>query len=263
MISFEEIKKHYSNTENKNPGAILKEYLQYKILQIIFQSEFGNKLIFMGGTSIRIIYGSDRFSEDLDLDNFGLTKKDFSKLMNIIKLKLAQEGIIAEIREVFKGVYRCYLKFPKILYHNKLSSPPDEKILIQIDSYSLNKQPKFIPSIISKADVFGEINAYPASIILAQKIFALFNGKRAKGRDIYDIIYLFSLTEPDWKFLNKHLKIKNYKDLYIKLSALFSDKELSALAADVEPFLIDPKKSNNIKLFNKWIKQKLNDSLKS
>ncbi|MEK7167134.1 MAG: nucleotidyl transferase AbiEii/AbiGii toxin family protein [Patescibacteria group bacterium] len=255
MISFEEIKKHYNEQENQLPRAILKEYLQYKILEIIFSSPFSNKIIFMGGTSLRIIYGSDRFSEDLDLDNQGLNKKDFTKLMSIIKTEFKKEGINTEIRNVFKGVYRCYLKFPKILFANNLSPLAEEKILIQIDSYKMNKNIKPIIRVVNKVDVFTEIRVYSPDILLAQKIFALLNRKRAKGRDIYDIVYLFSLTQPNWDLLKKYTKIDNLKSLKAKLSTTFSLTELKTLAKDVEPFLINPKKIIQIEKFNQWLNQ--------
>jgi predicted nucleotidyltransferase component of viral defense system len=47
------------------------------MLDIIFSHKLGRKLSFIGGTSLRILYGIDRFSEDLD---FSLKAKDFNKL---------------------------------------------------------------------------------------------------------------------------------------------------------------------------------------
>jgi len=54
----------------------------------------------------------------------------------------------------------------------------------------------------------------------------LFNRKRSKGRDIYDIIYLFSLTEPDYNYLKKVLKISKRKELVDKMGELFSEDDL-------------------------------------
>lgn len=120
MISFEEIKNHYPEKETRFPQSILKEYLQYKILDIIFSSPYGEKLVFMGGTAVRIVFGGDRFSEDLDLDNCGLSKKEFDELTDYIKKELERDGLRVEFRNTFKDVYHCYLKFPKILFNNKL-----------------------------------------------------------------------------------------------------------------------------------------------
>lgn len=257
MIALNEILKYYSATEVNHIRHILKEYLQYRILSIVFSSKYGDRLIFMGGTCIRIVHGSDRFSEDIDLDNFNLTEKDFSDLMDIVKLELEKEGVGVEIRNTFKAVYHCYIKFPQILFDNKLSPLKDEKILIQVDSFKLKKKPETALRIISKFDVFAEIKVYPIQIALAQKIHALVERKRFKGRDIYDVVYLYSLATPDWNYLKKHLGIGNQKELKGKLLNLFSKKELQNLARDVEPFLINANKIIQVEKFNEWVESNL------
>ncbi len=256
MLSFNEIRKHYSDKENKLPQLILKEYLQYKILDIIFSSQYGDKLAFMGGTAIRIVYGGDRFSEDLDIDNNGLSEKDFNKLTKHIKKELEQDGLTVEFRNTFQNVYHCYLKFPKILFDNNLSPLKDEKIMIRLDSFCTNALcvNDIQSHIIAKADVFAEIKTYSESMILSQKIEALFNRKRAKGRDIYDIIYLFSLTEPNYIYLTKVLSIKNKEEMFAKMEQLFTDKQLTALVNDVKSFVWDEKRLKQIEKFNLWIK---------
>lgn len=253
MLALDEIKKHYSDKENYLPQLILKEYLQYKILDIIFSSQYGDDFVFMGGTAIRIVYGSDRFSEDLDLDNSTLSKSDFSDLTLHIKKELEKDGLSVEFRNTFKGVYHCYLKFPQILFGNKLSPLKDEKIMIRLDSFQTKPLGKIDAHVISKADIFSEIRVYPPELMLAQKIDALFNRQRSKGRDIYDVVYLFSLTEPDYEYLNRAINVSNKKDLIAKMKKLFSEKELQALAQDVKPFLIDSKKIIQIEKFNLWL----------
>jgi predicted nucleotidyltransferase component of viral defense system len=253
MISFEEIKNHYPEKETRFPQSILKEYLQYKILDIIFSSPYGEKLVFIGGTAVRIVFGGDRFSEDLDFDNCGLSKKEFDELTDYIKKELERDGLQVEFRNTFKDVYHCYLKFPKILFNNKLSPLQDEKILIRLDSFCVKEFGKTETQIISKADIFAEIKTYSKEMILSQKIEALFNRKRSKGRDIYDIVYLFSQTNPDFQYLNKTLKISKKETLLKKMRGLFSDKELSELAQDVKPLLINPKNAARVEKFNLWI----------
>jgi predicted nucleotidyltransferase component of viral defense system len=253
MLSLNEIKKYYSDKEKNLPQLILKEYLQYKILDIIFSSQYGDDLVFMGGTAIRIAYGNDRFSEDLDLDNTTLSKNDFHKLTLHIKKELERDGLGVEFRNTFQDVYHCYLKFPQILFENKMSALKDEKIMIRLDSFQTKQLGKIETRVITKADIFSEIRIYQKDLILAQKIDALFHRHRSKGRDIYDIVYLFSLTEPDYNYLNRALHISNKKELVDKLKKLFSVKDLQALAQDVKPFLINPKKIIQIEKFNLWL----------
>ena len=77
MLDIKQIESFYPEYLRSFKRNVLQEYLQYKILEIVFDSKFGEKLSLMGGTAAHIIHGSTRFSEDLDFDNLGLTKKEF------------------------------------------------------------------------------------------------------------------------------------------------------------------------------------------
>ena len=102
MLDLATIKKSYPENLQPFERFILREYLQYKILQNIFDSMYGKSLCFLGGTALRIVHNSTRFSEDLDFDNFGLSVADFDGLIQEIKKKLELEGYEVEIRNVFK-----------------------------------------------------------------------------------------------------------------------------------------------------------------
>src|SRR4030042_4071995 len=115
MINIEEVKAQYPDLAGFD-RSVLREYLQYKILNTIFKSKQSGKLSFLGCTAIKICYGSSRFSEDLDFDNFSLSKKEFKLIMAEVKKDLAYEGLEAKISLVFKGAYRAYIKIPKILF---------------------------------------------------------------------------------------------------------------------------------------------------
>ncbi len=54
-------KKLASDTVN-----VVREYWEVMLLKGLFESPFGKDIIFKGGTSLRLVYGSPRFSEDLD-----------------------------------------------------------------------------------------------------------------------------------------------------------------------------------------------------
>jgi len=64
MLEFQQIKEQYPENLQRFERLILREYLQYKILQAIFDSKHASKLAFLGGTALRIVYGNTRFSEE-------------------------------------------------------------------------------------------------------------------------------------------------------------------------------------------------------
>jgi hypothetical protein len=95
----------------------------------------------------------------------------------------------------------------------------------------------------------------PLSILLSQKFFAVFNRKRDKGRDFYDILFLLQLIKPDYAYLKDKLGISNNSELKEKLLLKIDGSNLEDLSKDVEPFLFNPSDSKKILLFGDYIKQ--------
>ena len=254
MLDIEQIESFYPEYLRAFKRNLLREYLQYKILETVFDSKFGKKLCFMGGTATHIIHGNTRFSEDLDFDNLGLTKGEFEQLASLIQKRLNLEGYKVEIKNVFKGAYRCYMRIPDILFENGLSKHREEKLLIQLDTEP--QEFRYAPEkfIINKFDVFLRINVVPMDILLAQKIYAIFKRRRAMGRDFYDAVFLFGKTKPNLSYLQLKLKIKDMADLKNKLLAKCSKVNLKDLAKDVEQFLFNPSDSKKVLFFYDYIK---------
>ncbi len=253
MLSIEEIKKFYPPKLQGFKRSILREYLQYKILQTVSRTAYSHKMSFLGGTALRIVFNNNRFSEDLDFDNFSLDKDDFENISEAVRKGLELEGYEVEIRNVFKGAYRCYVKIPKILFDSGLSGYEDEKILIQLDTFSqgFNYQPE--KKILNRFDVFEKINVTPLSIILSQKIFTIFNRKRMKGRDLYDVVFMLSQTKPDYDYLDQKVGIKDSESLRKELLATVKNVDMEGLVKDVRPFLFDPEDSKKITFFSDYI----------
>jgi len=134
MLDIKQIESFYPEYLRSFKRNLLREYLQYKILEIMFDSRFGERLSFMGGTATRIIHSNTRFSEDLDFDNLGLEEKDFGQLVKLIQKTLQLEGYTVETKNVFKGAYRSYIRIPNILFESGLSEQKEEKLSIQVNA---------------------------------------------------------------------------------------------------------------------------------
>lgn len=250
MLDFQQIKEQYPENLQRFERAILREYLQYKILQAIFDSKHASKLAFLGGTALRIVYGNNRFSEDIDLDNFGLSWSEFKEVIQRVNRFLTLEGFEVEVKNIAKGAYHCYMRFPTLLYEQGLSPLPGEKILIQVDTTAQGYTYKPEIILLNKFDVFAEIRVTPLEILLSQKILTSVNRKRPKGRDFYDITYLSSRTKPDLGFLNKKLGINTGEGLRKEISARIAEYDFKDLADDVAPFLMN---KDDIKRVEKFV----------
>jgi hypothetical protein len=62
MLDLAQIESYYPEPLRTFKRNLLREYLQYKVLEIIYDSKAGSRLAFIGGTAIHIIHGAPRFS---------------------------------------------------------------------------------------------------------------------------------------------------------------------------------------------------------
>lgn len=257
MLTLEQIKKNYSEEVfRKNPKAVLVEYLQYELLDSIFKQKNSEKLSFIGGTAIRIVYDSSLFSEDLDFDNFGLSYLDFGKITEKVVSDMKNKGFVLEFRLIEKGAYHCYIKFPDLLFNNNLSVNKDEKILVRIDTVHKNKS--FEPKIytLNGFDVYRKIQVNSVDIILSQKLMTIIQRKREKGRDFYDVSYLLGLTDPNYVFLEKEFNL-DQKKIKEKILERVDALKMTELVKDVLPFLIKLEDKERILNFREYIEQRL------
>ena len=253
MLNLDDILKSYPQRLGGFRENILKEYLQYKILDIVYGAKYADHLVFLGGTSIRIVHEGMRFSEDLDFDNRGLDKTAFDGLAQLIEKELSLDGYTVVIKNVFKGAYHCHITFPGLLFRQGMSGHKEERILIQIDAEP--QEYSYAPDkfLINKFGIFRYINTVPPALLLSQKILACLRRKREKGRDFFDVVFLMSKTAPDYDYLKKKAEIGTKEDLVKALKERVRSINMKALAQDVEPFLFDSAQKDRILLFEQWL----------
>jgi len=256
MLTLPQLKQYYLDTKTAPAKSILVEYLQYEILDSLYKQKKSSQLSFIGGTAIRIVRDGNRFSEDLDFDNFGLSFPDFQELMDEVIVDMKLKGFVMEARLIEKGAYHCYIKFPHLLQQAGLSSAFQEKILVRIDT--VRKEKVFEPEIytLNKFDMYRNILTNPIDIALSQKLITILERKREKGRDFYDASFLYGKTQPDFVYIEKALSIT--KETFIqKLLERCENLDYAFLAKDVEPFLIDPAQSDRVVHFKEFIQKQL------
>ena len=256
MLSLKELKPYYPESLHDYERFIIREYLQYKILEILFESPFENKLAFLGGTCLRIVHNNNRFSEDLDFDNFDLSMDDFNRITAIVKAELERLGYEVEMRNVKKGAYHCYIRFPEILFEEGLTQYKEEKILIRLDTEAHGFNYKPDKPLLNKFDVFTQINTTPRDILLAQKFYAIINRKRNKGRDFFDIVFLLSQEQiPNYEYLFAKLGIESPEILRQRIIEKCEQLDMKEMAQDVSPFLFNTKDEKKVLLFSKYMEQ--------
>lgn len=254
MLTLDQILSYTKSSKiSKN---ILTEYYQHELLGSLYSQAGSENYSFIGGTAIRICYGGSRFSEDLDFDTTSL--EDFDRLISDTVNDMTSKGFILESRFVHKGAYHCYLKFPDVLKNYGISGYRDEKLLIKVDATATNKLYSS-NNLVNKYGIFQTIKVAPASTILSKKLITISERKRPKGRDLYDVTYLWGMTEPDQEYL-QHAANVSLKDQLNHLIKFVDTLDLKLLAKDVSPFLINPKDLDRVLHFDQFLKSKLGDT---
>jgi predicted nucleotidyltransferase component of viral defense system len=257
MLDIEQIESFYPEQLRPFKKNLLREYLQYKILEAIFESPLADKLIFMGGTCIHMVHGSPRFSEDLDFDNPGIDRRDFKTLSQRVKRALELQGYIVELKNTYQDAFRAYLRFPGLLHTGGISGHRDEKLLIQIDTEPQKAQYSPEKFILNKFDVFSRINIVPADILLAQKIYCIFNRSRPMGRDFFDVVFLLGKSGVNYDYLSLKMSIRNKSELRDRLLLRCARIDFSRLAKDLEPFVYSKKEVNRVLMFSDVVQQEI------
>jgi predicted nucleotidyltransferase component of viral defense system len=257
MLDISTIKKQYPNLVHKFDRSLLREYLQFQILEILFSNPLSRKLTFLGGTCLRIVHQLPRFSEDIDFDNKNLTESEFAELSTYLEKELEKRGFIVETKIVAKGAFHCHIKFPKLLFEQGITPQKYEKILIQVDTFDqgVEYQPDIF--ILDKFEFFTQIRVTPKSIILSQKLWTITQRPRLKGRDFFDIMFLLQTTKPDAHFLQSKFGKKSVDTIISEILKQLEETDWQTVINDVKPFLFEPGDAEKIRLFPQFLKQKL------
>ena len=263
------LRKHNPKNNEERENAA-KEILQEIALAGLSRGGFFEKVAFCGGTCLRIFYGLNRFSEDLD---FALLDKggDFqlSWYFPALEKEFASYGIEIHAEEKKKtpesAVQSAFLKgntlalmmsfFPRSEDARKIISNQKMKIKFEVDTDNpeggrFETKFKLLPAPY-------EVKAFDESTLFAGKIHALICRKyknNVKGRDYYD--YLFNIgkeTSFNLSYLENKLKstgtIPQNESLTLSrvkemLQARFETVDYGLAKEDVSNFIFDKAELN-------------------
>ena len=268
------LEKYEINNEQDEINA-MKEIIQEIVLSGLSRGRFFDEAAFYDGTALRIFYGLDRFSEDLD---FALIKPninfDLSKYFTFIENEVKSYGLNLVVNKKEKGEYSnitsAFLKGDTMEHvllfftdnnhqtNNKVLKDIKIKFVVDINppagaNYELKYQ--LLPSPY-------QIRLYDLPSLFAGKIHAILCRKwnlTTKGRDLYDYVFFLSLNT---KVNIDLVKNKLIESKYIKESDSFNVDILRELLKekfkeinydnareDVKPFI------KNISSLDLWSKE--------
>ncbi|MEQ8213184.1 MAG: nucleotidyl transferase AbiEii/AbiGii toxin family protein [Smithellaceae bacterium] len=241
----------------------LNEIVQEIALLGLYRGGFFAKAAFYGGTALRIFYGLDRFSEDLD---FSLLKSDktfdLSSFTQIVQDELGAYGLKMTVQEKIKKndspVKSAFIKGGTQIHIMKIASVqppvtgihPQEQLRIKLE---VDTQPPPGATFEMKYQlrpVPYSVRLYTPSSLLAGKMHALLCRSwktRVKGRDFYDYVWFLSKSIPvNIMHLTERMKqtghlpadaVLTEKDLKSRLRNRFASVDFNQAKKDVLPFI--------------------------
>ncbi len=232
---------------------LLKERLQFYVLQFVSLSPWSGQLIFKGGTCLRFFFDLPRLSEDLDFDILDDTNFSLSSLELALTKYFASTLQFANLTTKIAGNGRTlYLKFPILNQIGLKLTPSDSNILfVRLDfasalghSYTIELSTKSTLNfsfIIKRYALSDLMSGKIAAIITRETTEGTVKGPRVKGRDYYDLIwYLEKKIQPNWVYLTELTGFAKHTVL-AKLSSKFAHVDPIILRSDLTPLFPDPR----------------------
>lgn len=211
--------------------TILREYLQILFLDELNQTKDSRKIRFKGGTALKLLFNSPRFSEDLD----------FSTLIPPAKISRLTDKIVAKLKTEAPGIQVKSLK-TVAGFSQKISFPTNftpMPLTIKLDFSS--REPaltNYQNTLTTILPVFSTalINALEPEEILAEKIRAIVS--RNKGRDIFDLWFLLKRgVKLDRKLIKAKFKLNQEKFFFADLIKNINQFDQAKLNQDLVKFL--------------------------
>ena len=230
---------------NETRRVILKEFLQAYTLDVLDNHPLYRKLNFYGGTCLHVIFGLNRLSEDIDLDNsngIDLSKLE-NDLLTFYRSNIGYADVTAKTQIGEWGVRRTTLKFP-ILYALGLTSYSNEPLHLKVE-VSQHKQ----ISIVRQTPVllFGRsfvATHFSLETMMAGKMLACLErnfqkgeGAAIKGRDFYDLLWFMQqkIKPLEEKLANDGRQPYTFQSAMELLGKKIAEMKLSDLAEDLLP----------------------------
>ena len=173
---------------------ILREYFQHLFLSYLYQHPETNSILFKGGTALRIIHHSPRFSEDLDFSAPKLSTHHIEQALQKTLIDLQKENVNPQLEEAktTSGGYLAAISF---------ASPIGTiRVLVEISKRQRNSAEQAVTIVNDFIPPYTLIGLASDQLV-AEKITAL--QTRQKPRDFFDLYFILraNLLSPKQKHI--------------------------------------------------------------
>lgn len=192
-------------TDPNQGRNLVREYLQARILATLQRSGAMVPLAFHGGTALRFLYASARYSEDLDFTlEHAATGYDFRAYLRAIQAEMSAENYGVEIKvNDQKVVHSAFVRFPGLLHELGLSAHYDEVLSVKLEVDTNPPAGATLVTTVVRRHLALHLQHHDRASLLAGKLHAILQRSYTKGRDLYDLFWY--LSDPNWPSPNLEL----------------------------------------------------------
>jgi predicted nucleotidyltransferase component of viral defense system len=183
MLNIKNLER-FTDEAQTSTQNVVREYCQHLFLAALYKQSGSEKLLFKGGTALRIVYQSPRYSEDLDFTGINIRHSEVENLFEDALIEVEHGGMSVDLEEG-KPTSGGYLGIA--IFH---AYDRDVKIQIEV-SLRKGKDVKGARSLIDNEYISPYTLVHlPKEQIVEGKMQALV--ARHKPRDFYDYFFLLS-----------------------------------------------------------------------
>lgn len=226
----------YSTSSVQEEQNALAEIVQEIALSGLSRSDFFKKVIFQGGTCLRILYGLGRFSEDLD---FILKKSDphfeWELYFKGLESEFNSYGIeytVQDRSKVDSSIKKAFLKTDSIgkLLNLKFEVGDRQKKMVKV-KFEVDTNPPKGSRYETKYLDFPfpfPVTVQGPSSLFAGKSHALLRREYVKGRDWYDFVWYVSRKTPlNFEYLSNAIdQLSPWQNMGLKVDKKWYIKEM-------------------------------------
>ncbi|MDO8519530.1 MAG: nucleotidyl transferase AbiEii/AbiGii toxin family protein [Deltaproteobacteria bacterium] len=189
MISMEQLEKLARKSQTPLFPNIIREYFQHIFLERLYRDPQANQMLFKGGTALRIVYGSPRFSEDLDFSIFGSPQAMVPALVEGLLIRvlagLEESGIKVELGTKSQATSGGYFGTATL----ELPGFVPLGIVLNVSSRQKEKVKGEVDVIAGDFTSTYTLIHLPQERLVEEKVFGALR-ERKKPRDFYDLYFM-------------------------------------------------------------------------
>jgi predicted nucleotidyltransferase component of viral defense system len=225
---------------------VAREFVQVYLLRLVHETGAQARMVFVGGTALRLLHRLPRYSEDLDFSLVPGETLDTDEMFQRLENMLQRAGYVIGLKKKAKrNVTSAFFRFRELPHDCGFSRDPRVSLAVKIE---IDMQPpeggKIETTLIQRFYPIA-LRHHDLPSLFAGKLHALLTRPYVKGRDWFDLIWYLTEQrglEPNLVLLQNALKQTGHETIHpsqwrSEVNQRLDDLDWGQVASDLEIFV--------------------------